>query len=51
MRVIAWRTSLLAYALAAVGVWLSAAPLFWLGLACALVGLASMVAALLGVTP
>lgn len=49
MRVIAFRVSLLAYVLGAVGHELNAAPLVLLAIALALVGFAACVAALLGV--
>jgi len=51
MRLIAFRVTLLACALAAPGLALGAAPLLWLAGALAIVGLAARVAALAGVVP
>lgn len=51
MRVIAFRVSLLAYVLGAVGNELNAAPLVLLAVALAVVGFAACVAALLKVSP
>lgn len=51
MRVIAFRVSLLALAVASSGAWLEAAPLVWLSIALSLVAIAAGLAALLGVAP
>lgn len=51
MRLIAFRVTLLACALAALGVATGAAPLLWLAAACAVVGVVACVAALVGVAP
>ena len=51
MRLIAFRVTLLACAVAAPGLVMGAAPLLWLAGALAIVGLAAMVAALAGLVP
>ena len=51
MRVIAFRVSLLACALATAGACLDAAPMVWTSAALALVAAAALVAEVMGVTP